>query len=204
MHISRHTIKRPHDCRFCFFAKSILLHRFDCPSCQMAQWCALQLERTLTKFRLSAEYLHHYPNNSVHWKCRNGHDRCMGKDKRLSPKLNPENSSEVEEEHELPDSRPNQLNHHGYSISKYFQFIQKKVNFWVIVAEFQLTKTSFLTFGIFSMTPNSNTVFNPFSTNGSKCFTTWLMPNRETPGMLGISSIASSFSLEWNEYKGFI
>lgn len=52
------------------------------------------------------------------------------------------------------------------------------------------------TLGKVSITPKSSTVFNPFSTSGFKCLITWLTPNRDTPGMLAISSIASSFSLE--------
>lgn len=49
------------------------------------------------------------------------------------------------------------------------------------------------------MTPNSKTVFRPFFTRGSKCAITFFTPNRDTPGMLGISSIASSCSLLSNE-----
>ena len=52
------------------------------------------------------------------------------------------------------------------------------------------------TLGRVSITPKSSTVFNPFSTSGFKCLITWLTPNRDTPGILAISSIASSFSLK--------
>lgn len=52
-----------------------------------------------------------------------------------------------------------------------------------------------LTFGKLSMTPNSKTHFRPLLTSGSKCAITWFTPNRDTPGMLEISSIASSCSL---------
>lgn len=51
------------------------------------------------------------------------------------------------------------------------------------------------TLGKFSITPNINRELRPFATSGFKCSRNRLMPNRETPGILAISSMASSFSL---------
>lgn len=53
-----------------------------------------------------------------------------------------------------------------------------------------------VTFGKFSVIPNSKIDVSPLATSGSKCFRAAFTPYRETPGILAISSTAPSSSLE--------
>lgn len=115
---------------------------------------------------------------------RNDRGRCMGTGRRHMPATGLETIYVVGARHELLGCQLNQLTHLRWSANVGIECE------WNVQCCVKIP-----TLGKFSMTPNRSSELRPFGTNGSKCSRSRLMPNRETPGILAISSSASSFSL---------